>query len=109
MKEHLRPHQLAVSVRAGSEVMSHLAREWPQQHCNDPARLMVDSDESNAHNEVDRHTFLLRMREVCPGVSRWLEFIYPTDCPTMVFHKDHEEYETAARQHSMTMQHSARR
>ena len=89
LKEHLRPHQLAVSVRAGSEVMSHLAREWLQQHCNDPSRLMVDSDESNAHNEVDRHTFLLRMREVCPGVSRWLEFIYPTDCPTMVFYKDH--------------------
>ena len=88
-KEHLRPHQLAVSVRAGSEVMSHLAREWLQQHCNDPSRVMVDSDESNAHNEVDRHTFLSRMREVCPGVSRWPEFIDPTDCPTMVFYKGH--------------------
>ena len=87
LKQHLRPHQLAVSVRAGSEVMSHLAREWLHQHCDDPSRLMVDSDESNAHNEVDRHTFLSRMREVCPGVSRWLEFIYPTDCPTTVFYK----------------------
>ena len=53
-KEHLRPHQLAVSVRAGSEVMSHLAREWLQQHCNDPSRAMVYSDESNANNEVHK-------------------------------------------------------
>jgi len=86
-QEHLGPHQLAVSVRSGSEVMAHLSREWLKQHCDDPSRLMIDSDKGNAHNEVDRHTFLSRMREVCPGVSRWLEFIYPTDRATMVFYK----------------------
>ena len=36
-------------------------------------------DEGNAHNEVDRHTFVVRMREVAPGLCKWLEIIYPTD------------------------------
>ena len=33
--------------------------------------------------------FSLHMRQVAPGVSRWLEFIYPTDEATMVFYKQH--------------------
>ena len=49
---------------------------------------MLDTDEGNAHNEVDRHTFLLFAREVAPGICRWLEFIYPTECATLVFYKD---------------------
>ena len=36
---------------------------------------------------VDRHTFLVRMREVAPGLCRWLEFIYPTDVATHVFYR----------------------
>ena len=67
--------------------MPHMARSWLDQHRNDPGRLLLDTDESNAHNEVDRHTFLLRMRQVAPGIARWLEYIYPTDCATMVFYR----------------------
>ena len=37
---------------------------------------------------VDRHAFLSRMREVVPGLSRWLEYIYPTDTATKVFFHD---------------------
>ena len=69
--------------------MPHLARQWLEDHPGDPQKLMVDTDESNVHNVVDRHTFLLRMFEDAPGVSRWLEYIYPTDCATMVFYKQH--------------------
>ena len=88
LKEHLRPHQLAMSVRSGSEAMANLARQWLGQHQNDPSWLLVDTDESNAHNEVDRHIFLSRMREGCPGLARWLEFIYPTDWSTMVIYNE---------------------
>lgn len=48
----------------------------------DPDKVMLLTDEGNAHNEVDRHTFLSRMQEVTPGLSRWLEYIYPTDLAT---------------------------
>ena len=88
LKSHLEPHQLAVSVRSGSEVMCHLARGWMEQHSGDTHRILLDMDEGNAHNEVDRHTFLLRASELVPSICRWLEFIYPTDRPTMVFYRN---------------------
>ena len=82
---HLYPHQLSVCVSSGAEVMAHISRSWMHQHNSDLDRILLDTDESNAHNEVDRHTFLTRAREVVPGICRWLEFIYPTECPTLVF------------------------
>ena len=83
---HLHPYQLAVCVASGSEVMAHVSRTWMHEHRSDTSRILLDTDESNAHNEVDRHVFLTRAREVVPGICRWLEFIYPTDCPTVVFY-----------------------
>ena len=40
---------------------------------------------ATAHNEVDRHTFLVLMREVAPGLCKLLEFVYPTGVATDVF------------------------
>ena len=48
--------------------------------------MLINFDEGNAHNEVDRHTFLTRMRDIAPGICKWLEYIYPTDQPTYVFY-----------------------
>ena len=81
LQPHLQPRQLAVSARSGSEVMCHVARSWIAQHCNDRHRIMLDTDEGNAHNEVDRHTFLLRASEVAPGICRWLESFIPLIAP----------------------------
>eukprot|EP00973_Karenia_brevis_P022497 3097100-Karenia_brevis.AAC.1 len=67
--------------------MPHVCRQWMQDFQDDPDRVLADFDESNAHNTVDRHSFLLRAREVIPGLCRWLEFIYPTDCATIVFYR----------------------
>ena len=85
LREHLLPYQLAVGVRSGAEVMPHLHRQWQHHHSNDLDRVCLSYDEGNAHNAVDRHVFLTRMREVVPGLSRWLEYIYPTDIATNVF------------------------
>ena len=85
LKDHLYPHQLAVAVKSGSECMAHLGRQWFQQHEGNTDKILVDFDQSNAHNTADRHTFLQRSHEVIPGASRWLEYIYPTDEPTLVF------------------------
>ena len=70
--------------------MPHLSREWRRHFSADPDRVQLAYDEGNAHNEVDRHTFLTRMREICPGICKWLEYIYPTGeackefCPSMI-------------------------
>ena len=59
--------------------MPHLLRQWRERFASDPDRVCLAYDQSNAHNVVDRHSFLTRMQEVVPGLSRWLEFIYPTN------------------------------
>ena len=84
--DYLLPYQLAVAVRSGTEVMPHLARAWMEVYKDDASRVLVDYDESNAHNTVDRVAFLDRMCAVAPGAARWLEFIYPTASPTYVFY-----------------------
>ena len=85
--DYLKPFQLAVAVPCGAEVMPHLARAWMNEFKNDTSRVLVDYDESNAHNAVDRCAFLDRMAGVAPGLARWLDFIYPTSAPTYVFYK----------------------
>ena len=67
--------------------MSDLARKWLQTHADDIDRALVDSDKGNAHNELDRHTFLRRAREVTPGACRWLEYIYPTHTAKCIFYR----------------------
>lgn len=88
LREHLLPHQLAVGVRSGAEVVPHLYRQWQHHHSNDLDRVCLSYDEGNAHNAVDRHVFRTRMREVVPCLSHWLEYIYPTDVATNVFFHD---------------------
>jgi hypothetical protein len=68
--------------------MVHLHRQWVQRHSHDADRICLSYDEGNAHNAVDRHCFLTRMREVVPGLGRWLEYIYPTNVATKVFFHD---------------------
>ena len=68
LSSHLLPHQLAVGVPAGVEVMAHVTRQWRDDNANDNAKVLNNHDEGDAHNEVDRHTFLLRMREVALGL-----------------------------------------
>ena len=63
----------------------YLFRQWQQHYRADTDRVCLSYDEGNAHNVVDRHVFLTRMYEVAPGLSRWLEYIYPTHIDTMVF------------------------
>ncbi len=87
LSEHLLPHQLAVGVKAGVEAMPHVVRQWRRDNADIPGKLWINFDEGNAHNEVDRHAFLTRMREVAPGLCKWLEYVYPTDIPTWVMYR----------------------
>ena len=64
--------------------MPHLSRQWCQNFASDTNRVQLTYDQGNAPNEVNRHPFLTRMREVCPSISSWLEYIYPTEAATKV-------------------------
>jgi hypothetical protein len=87
LQQHLAPHQLAVKVPGGVEVLPHVARLWREDWETDGDRAMVDFDQANAHNAVDRCAFLLRAHEVVPGLARWLRWVYPLDRPTFVFYR----------------------
>ena len=79
LRAYLEPSgQLRVGDPAGVEVLPHSAREWLEAHQNDRDAVLLLYDEGNAHNEVDRHSFLSRMQEIAPGLGRFLEWIYPT-------------------------------
>ena len=81
---YLQPYQLAVGVSAGVEAVPHVARAWKRKYENDPERVCLDFDESNAYNCVSRVAFLERMQVVFPGLSRWLRWIYPVEGSTWV-------------------------
>ena len=66
--------------------LCHIFTEWRQHYLAGTDLVCLSYDEGNAHNAVDRHVFLTRMQEVAPGLSRWLEYIYPTDLDTKVFY-----------------------
>ena len=77
--DFLAPWQLAVGVRGGAEAAVHAAREWMADNQDDAQAVVLDFDETNAYNMVHRTVFLQRMHAVCPGMSRWLRWIYPYD------------------------------
>jgi hypothetical protein len=86
--KYLSPHQLAVNIKGGVEVLPHLARDWFARWRDDGDRVIADFDQSNAHNCVDRAAFLRRAFEIIPGAARWLSWIYPLDTATFVFYQD---------------------
>ena len=87
LAEHLAPHQMAVLVSGGAEVLPHVARMWREDWATDSGRAMLDFDQANAHNAVDRCAFLQRAHEVIPGLARWLRWIYPLDRATHIFYR----------------------
>ena len=60
---------LAVGVPAGVEAMAHVTRQWRDDNSDNNAKVLINYDEGIALNEVDRHTFLVRMREVALGCA----------------------------------------
>ena len=82
--DYLRPWQLAVGVQGGAEALVHAAREWQRRAGDDVDLVLLNFDEVNAYNEVDRSTFLKRMEMVTPGLARWLRYLYPLEGRTWV-------------------------
>lgn len=88
LRRYLEPSgQLCVGVPAGVEALPHLARAWLEEKQGDPDAVLVLYDEGNAHNEVRRDKFLWRMQELAPGLSRFLEWAYPTNAALAVVYR----------------------
>ena len=51
LSSHLLPHQVAVGVPVGVEAMAHVTRQWRGDNANDNAKVLINYDEGNAHNE----------------------------------------------------------
>ena len=65
-----------MQVKVVAEVVPHEVREWMAMHADAQDRILLDTEHSNANNEVDRYPFLNGDREVIPGCCRWLKFGY---------------------------------
>lgn len=50
-----------MAVKTGSEVMPHQGRQWLAANVESLDNVLIDFDEGNAHNEVDRNKFLRRV------------------------------------------------
>jgi hypothetical protein len=70
------PLQVGVATQGGAEASVHAVRKLAQEFGNDPGKIMLKVDFSNAFNMVDRTEMLAQVYEKLPGLYRWVEFCY---------------------------------
>ena len=68
--------QVGVATRGGSEAVVHAVRKLAAEFGDDPDRIMLKVDFSNAFNMVDRTEMLKQTHEKLPGIYKWTEFCY---------------------------------
>jgi len=69
------PLQVGVSTQGGAEAAVHAARRLAKEFENDPGKIMLKVDFSNAFNVVDR-TEMIQVYDKFPRLSRWVEYCY---------------------------------
>jgi hypothetical protein len=65
-----------VATQGGAEASVHAARKLAQEFGEDPGKIMLKVDFSNAFNMVDRTEMLAQVYEKLPGLYRWVEYCY---------------------------------
>ena len=70
------PLQVGVSTQGGAEAAVHAARRLAKEFGNDPGKIMLKVDFSNAFNMVDRTEMIAQVFEKFPGLYRWVEYCY---------------------------------
>ena len=71
IKTRLLPHQLAVAVAGGHEILVHSARDWIAQNKGREDMILLQKDISNAFNTVLPSVFLEECRQYAPASSRF--------------------------------------
>ena len=70
------PLQVGVSTQGGAEAAVHAARRLAKEFGNDPGKIMLKVDFSNAFNMVDRTEMIAQVYEKFPSLYRWVEYCY---------------------------------
>jgi len=70
------PLQVGVATQGGAEASVHAVRKLAEEFGNDPGKIMLKVDFSNAFNLVDRTVMLAQVYDKLPGLYRWVEYCY---------------------------------
>jgi hypothetical protein len=70
------PLQVGVATQGGAEASVYAVRKLAQEFGDDPGKIMLKVDFSNAFNVVDRTEMLAQVYEKLPGLYRWVEYCY---------------------------------
>jgi Reverse transcriptase (RNA-dependent DNA polymerase) len=75
-KIYFGPLQVGVSTQGGAEAAVHAARRLAKEFGNDPGKIMLKVDFSNAFNMVDRTEMIAQVYDKFPSLYRWVEYCY---------------------------------
>ena len=70
------PLQVGVATQGGAEASIHAVRRLAAEFGEDPGKIMLKVDFSNAFNMVDRTEMLAQVYEKLPSLYRWVEYCY---------------------------------
>jgi hypothetical protein len=70
------PLQVGVATQGGAEASVHAVRKLAKEFGDDPGKIMLKVDFSNAFNVVDRTEMLAQVYEKLPGLYRWVAYCY---------------------------------
>ena len=68
--------QVRVATSGGAEASVHAVRRLAQEFGEDPGKIMLKVDFSNAFNLVNRTEMLAQVFEKLPGLYRWVDYCY---------------------------------
>ncbi len=68
--------QVGVGQKAGAEATIHAIRRLADRFGDDPGKILLQVDLSNAFNMADRSVLLSEVQERIPEFFRWVEFCY---------------------------------
>ena len=72
----LKPAQVAIGVKAGSEVMAHSLRQWWERNRDNTSYVLLKMDYANAFNEAEPQAFLGTARRHLPGAAKMAYWCY---------------------------------
>jgi len=70
------PLQVGVATQGGAEASVHAVRQLAKEFGEDPGKIMLKVDFSNAFNVVDRTEMLAQVYSKLPGLYRRVEYCY---------------------------------
>ena len=79
----LKPEQVAVGVKAGSEVIVHSLRQWWERNQDNDKYVLLKMDYANAFNEAEPQAFLGTARRHLAGAAKMAYWCYGSEVNLM--------------------------